>query len=199
MTDPPHAYLLADGRGTRLRSLTDDTPKPLLPFLSVPILHGWLRRLAFASTSHVHLLVGPDPAPFSYLTRDGSKLGLNVSIHTEPSPLGSGGALRAAPQGGGEVLVISADVVTGASLSTLLDHHRRSEAEACCPPTTPHRTTTASSRPSATATFSSLRNPRPPRDRRGSTPGSTSSPHACSSNCHPPIRVTSKPRSFRGW
>lgn len=130
--DPIHAYLLAGGRGTRLRPLTDHTPKPLLPFVTEPVLWGWLRRLASARLRQVDLLVGADAGPFEHLVETGTQLGLDVAIRTEPIALGSGGALRAAVSARctDPVLVVNADVVTGASIQRLLAHHRRSSAAA---------------------------------------------------------------------
>lgn len=79
MTRPP-AYLLAGGRGTRLRPLTFDTPKPLLPFLGASIVSGWLRRLADDGFHEVHLLVGPRTEAFAPASAEG-----RASVSASPS------------------------------------------------------------------------------------------------------------------
>lgn len=128
---PPRAFVLAGGCGTRLRPLTLEAPKPMLPFLTEPVLFGWLRRLADARIRRVHLLIGADPAPFSDVLALGATLGLRVSLHTETTPLRSAGAIRAALQSRpARVLVINADVVTDLPLQDLIDEHDRSGADA---------------------------------------------------------------------
>lgn len=124
------ALILAGGLGTRLRPLTIDTPKPLLPLLGRPILRGWLDRLATAGITRVDILVGADPSPFIPMIGAGRGLALHVTVRPEPFPLGSAGAVRAAlPHAETTVLVINADVATGASLRALIGHHRHHRPE----------------------------------------------------------------------
>jgi hypothetical protein len=60
--------------------------------------------------AHAHLLVGADPRPFRHLAARGRRLGLEVSLHPEPFPLGSGGALAAAiGDRGRHALVVNAE------------------------------------------------------------------------------------------
>jgi NDP-sugar pyrophosphorylase family protein len=56
--------IVAGGAGTRLKPLTDRTPKPLLPFCGAPFLSGVVRRLAAAGIERVLLVVGADTGPF---------------------------------------------------------------------------------------------------------------------------------------
>jgi mannose-1-phosphate guanylyltransferase len=127
VTDGPiDVFVLAGGAGTRLRPLTHHVPKPLLPFLGQPLIHGWLRRLAIEDLRDVHLLVGRERHPFDPAVELGHDLGLRVRVHTEERPLGSGGAVRAAlPAGNRTVLVINADIVTGTPIRRLLAAHLR--------------------------------------------------------------------------
>lgn len=123
------AMILAGGAGTRLRPLTDATPKPLLPMMGRSMLQGWLDRLADSDVDHVDILAGANPAPFIPLIAAGQRRGLHVTIRPESRPLGSAGAVLAAlPHLDSTVLVINGDVATGASLDALLDHHRRHPA-----------------------------------------------------------------------
>lgn len=126
-----HAFLLAGGRGTRLRPLTAHAPKPMLPFLTEPVIGGWLRRLVDAGIADVHLLVAADPRPFADAVSTARHLGLRVTVHTESSPLHSGGALRAAVDAHHEqVLVINADIVTDAPIDGLVAEHDARAADA---------------------------------------------------------------------
>ena len=88
------AFLLAAGLGTRLRPLTDQTPKCLVPICGVPMLEIWLavcRRTGIDEVLvnlHAHMNVVRDAAgPHNY--------GLKVHISEEPVLLGSAGTLLA--------------------------------------------------------------------------------------------------------
>ena len=88
------AFLLAAGRGTRLRPLTDKTPKCLLPVHGKPILEIWLRLLAkcgiqevLVNTHHLHAQVEDFIAHW--------KNPPVVSSSYEPQLLGSAGTLYA--------------------------------------------------------------------------------------------------------
>lgn len=60
LDEPPlrRALILAAGLGTRLRPLTNDRPKAMVPFLGVPILHRLLRQLGALGVSEAAVIVG---------------------------------------------------------------------------------------------------------------------------------------------
>lgn len=95
------AIILAGGRGTRLKSAVDNTPKPLLPVAGKPFLH-WVARWAEAQGEHDIVVAG------GYLgeqmtrwseqeTRE--RPGCRVRTRVEQQPLGTGGAVRFAAKG----------------------------------------------------------------------------------------------------
>lgn len=90
------AVILAGGLGTRLGSLTAQTPKPLVPVAGVPYLEHQLRLLACQSIRDVLLLTGYLGQTIEDRFGDGGPLGLSIRYSREPSPLGTGGALRLA-------------------------------------------------------------------------------------------------------
>lgn len=121
--------LLAGGEGSRLWPFTRDTPKPMLPFCDLPVLEGWLRRLAQMELRAATVLAGPDGGPFDELLAAGQRLGVHVTVRTEAEPLGTGGAVGGAFHPGCDrLLVIKGDVVTGADLTGLLARHVRRKA-----------------------------------------------------------------------
>lgn len=127
-----HAVVLAGGRGTRLRPLTDTRPKPLIPFGGDPFAAGLLRRLSAAGCTHTTFLVGQDAAPFLPLRDLGAALGVPVDVVTEPQPLDTAGAARDLLHGraDGPAIVCNGDILTDLDFAALLGEHRRAGAVA---------------------------------------------------------------------
>lgn len=126
------AILLAAGRGTRLRPLTDRLPKCLVPVGGVPLLGIWFRLLARHGVDEVvvntHHLAGQVE---DYVARNPVP-GLRVRLFHEPELLGSAGTVaanRAFFEGGREFLVLYADNLTDVDLSAMLRFHRARGAE----------------------------------------------------------------------
>ena len=124
------AVVLAGGGGTRLRPLTNTTPKPMVEFMGQPYAVGLLRRLAAAGVDRLDLLVGRRSSDFAALVDAGRDLGVDVSVLTEEVPLDTAGAARRLLRGSGEadVLVCNGDVLTDLDYATLVERHRRSGA-----------------------------------------------------------------------
>lgn len=93
---PQVAFVLAAGLGTRMRPLTERTPKPLLPLWGKPILQWTLETLKHWGVRRV--LVNVHHAPEALLAFVDSKPvpGLELTALVEPEILGTGGGLRAA-------------------------------------------------------------------------------------------------------
>jgi len=90
------AVVMAAGSGSRLRPLTDDYAKPVLPIDGRPVLATLLRELASARISRVALVTGRHAAQVERLAGDGSAFGLEVVVVAQPSPDGSADAVRRA-------------------------------------------------------------------------------------------------------
>ena len=127
-----HAVILAGGKGTRLRPLTDTRPKPLLPFAGDPFAAGLLRRLNAAGCTNATFLVGQDAAPFAPLRDLGQSLGIPVDIVTEPEPLDTAGAARDVLRNrdDGPFLVCNGDILTDLNYAELVHTHREHDAVA---------------------------------------------------------------------
>jgi NDP-sugar pyrophosphorylase family protein len=86
----PQAAVLVGGLGTRLGALTDETPKPLLPVGGRPFLKWLIDILRHAGAREILLLAGRHAgAVVEAFAADA-----DVYVLTEPTPLGTGGALR---------------------------------------------------------------------------------------------------------
>ncbi len=88
--------ILAGGLGTRLRPVTTQIPKPMVPVAGVPYLEHQLRLLAKQGLTDVVLLTGHLGEQISDYFQTGSGLGLRLRYSREPAPMGTGGALREA-------------------------------------------------------------------------------------------------------
>jgi NDP-sugar pyrophosphorylase family protein len=95
------AAFLVGGLGTRLGALTQSLPKPLLPVAGRPFLDRLLEKAAGHGLTRIVLLAGvKSEAVEAYLAADNpaERLGLEIALSIEPTPLGTGGALvQAAP------------------------------------------------------------------------------------------------------
>jgi mannose-1-phosphate guanylyltransferase len=108
-----NAVVMAAGRGTRLRPLTERWAKPLLPIDGRPVLAVLLRELAAAGCEDVWLVTGHLAEQVEALAGDGSAFGVAVRCVRQPDVLGSADAVRRALDGGAEppLLVSAADTV----------------------------------------------------------------------------------------
>jgi mannose-1-phosphate guanylyltransferase len=127
------AIVLVGGLGTRLRPLTLDTPKPMLPVAGVPFLTHQLARLAAAGVDHVVLATSYRAEVFEAYFGDGAALGLRVDYVTETEPLGTGGGIRnVAPMlasgPADPVVVLNGDVLSGHDIGAQLALHRERAA-----------------------------------------------------------------------
>lgn len=121
------AYLLAAGLGTRLRPLTDRTPKCLLPVGGEPLLGRWLRLCArhgvrdvLVNTHHLAEEVR------EYVAGPGRRCGPRVRLFHEERLLGSAGTVRAAREfasGEESFFVLYADNVTDVDLGRMAVWH----------------------------------------------------------------------------
>ncbi len=89
----PTACILAGGLGTRLRPLTDEVPKPMVPVAGRPFLWHQLSALARAGVTDFVLAVGYKAEVIADFFGDGSAFGWRVRCVREEAPLGTGGAL----------------------------------------------------------------------------------------------------------
>ncbi|HEX4914339.1 MAG TPA: NDP-sugar synthase [Vicinamibacterales bacterium] len=126
------AILLAGGKGTRLRPLTLHTPKPVVPIFDRAFLHyqiDLLRQLP--DIDEVILSLNYQPRRIEEVFGDGTGTGVRIRYVVEPSPLGTGGAIRYAAQGVTDtVVVFNGDVMTNVDLAAVVSMHRERQAKA---------------------------------------------------------------------
>jgi mannose-1-phosphate guanylyltransferase/phosphomannomutase len=124
------AVVMAGGEGTRLRPMTANQPKPLLPVANKPIMEHVLRLLRRHGFNETVVTVQFLASMVRNYFGDGEDFDMSLQYATEETPLGTAGsvknaedALRAEP-----FLVISGDALTDIDLSELVRFHKDNSA-----------------------------------------------------------------------
>jgi len=122
--------VLAGGFGTRIRPLSANRPKPMLPVVNRPILERVLRHLAASGFAEAVLVTYHDPAKVRDVFGDGAALGMRLHYHQSDHDFGTGGAVvrGAATLAADSYLVVSGDVLCDFRLDDLAAAHERSRA-----------------------------------------------------------------------
>ena len=133
MRVPRKAFILAAGLGTRLRPLTLETPKPMLPLWGEPMLARTLAMLARWGVEQVLVNLHHAPGPIVRYLAGQPFPPLRISAVFEPEILGTGGALRNARWFVDEPFwLLNADVVADVDPAPLLRAwHKRKPLAAC--------------------------------------------------------------------
>jgi mannose-1-phosphate guanylyltransferase len=120
------AVILVGGEGTRLRPLTFNTTKAMVPILNIPFLEYVLRYLREHGIRNVILAMSYLPDRIQKQLGDGSELGVNISYAVEKEPLGTGGAIKNAAADLNEpFFVLNGDVLTSIDLAAMMKLHRK--------------------------------------------------------------------------
>jgi NDP-sugar pyrophosphorylase family protein len=127
------AILLAGGKGSRLRPLTLHTPKPIVPIFDRPFLQYQIDLLRqVPEIDEVVLSLNYQPRRIEEVFGDGSDFGISVRYVVEPTPLGTGGAIKFAAGDARKepIVVFNGDVFTSVDLTAVLALHRQRQAKA---------------------------------------------------------------------
>jgi mannose-1-phosphate guanylyltransferase len=120
------AVLLVGGFGTRLRPLTNTTPKQMLPVVDRPMIEWVIGHLVDNGIDDVVLALGYRPDAFLEHYPDGKIAGASVHYAAEPEPLGTAGAIGFAAREAGideTFVVMNADVLTDLDVQALVAFH----------------------------------------------------------------------------
>jgi mannose-1-phosphate guanylyltransferase len=123
------ALFLAGGMGTRLKPLTDELPKPMVPIMNKPLLE---RSMANLRKCGIHDIVISTCYKSKYIKDyfgDGSKFGLNIEYVSEDIPLGTGGAIKKTDNLYDDTfLVFNADIICNMDFTHLIKFHKSKSA-----------------------------------------------------------------------
>jgi len=124
------AIILAGGLGERLRPLTNDTPKPLLPINGKPIIQHAIENFKKHHIKDIILSIGFEADKIKEYFKDGSDFGVNISYCIEDEPLGTGGAIKEAAKDIHETfLVINGDNLADFDWTSIIKLHKEKEAK----------------------------------------------------------------------
>lgn len=123
------AVILAGGEGSRLRPLTLQLPKPVVPIANVPFLGYQLALLRRHGITEVILSLGYRPDKIEAVLDDGSRFGTQLHYVVENSPLGTAGAFKnTEPLLDGPAVVFNGDILCDFDLTEIICSHRRRSA-----------------------------------------------------------------------
>jgi len=124
------AIILAGGLGTRLRPLTENTPKPLLSIKGKPIIEHAILNFKKHGILDVVLSIGYKADLIKEYFGNGAKWGVNIGYCIEDQPLGTGGALKKATEDIKEAFVaINGDNLADFDWTAILDTHRKNASQ----------------------------------------------------------------------
>src|SRR5437870_11299180 len=119
------AVVMAGGEGTRLRPLTSNQPKPMVPVVGKPCMEHIVELLRRHGFEDVIVTVAFLPQAIRGYFGNGDALGIGISYSVEESPLGTAGSVRLAADKLDEpFLVISGDALCDLDLTRLVEFHR---------------------------------------------------------------------------
>ncbi len=128
---PNLVILMAGGLGTRLRPLTEHTPKPMLTVGAKPILETIIESFARHGFRNFLLSVNYRAEQIQDYFGDGSKYGVEIDYIVESKRLGTAGALSLLPQWPERpFIVMNGDLLTGLNFEHLLNYHLHTNAHA---------------------------------------------------------------------
>lgn len=125
------ALILAGGQGTRLRPLTLNIPKPIVPIGNQPFLLRQIRSLKNAGVRDIILSAGYQPSAIKEALGDGSRYGVRLRYVIEPFPMGTAGAYKFAEKFiSATTLVLNGDILTDIDLKKVSDQHKERKSTA---------------------------------------------------------------------
>ncbi len=121
------AMILAAGLGTRLRPITDNIPKPIVPIGDRPLIEYTLLLLANYGIRHVVINLHHLGDKIEGALGDGSKLGMRITYSREDLILGTGGGIKKVQAflSDSAFLVINGDILIDINIDDLVKLHQR--------------------------------------------------------------------------
>ena len=115
---------MAGGKGTRIASIANDIPKPMIQIGGKPILQWQIENLKKCGLTDITLVIGHLGHVIRDYFKDGSSYGVHLSYFTEECPLGTAGALFKMPELTEDFLLMCGDVMVDVDFNRFIHFHR---------------------------------------------------------------------------
>lgn len=123
------ALFLAGGLGTRLRPLTNDLPKPMVPIMTKPLLERNMINLKKYGINEIVISTCYKPQHIRNYFGDGSRLGLKIEYISEDIPLGTGGAIKNTERFFDDTFIVfNSDILSYINIKELVEYHKSKSA-----------------------------------------------------------------------
>jgi NDP-sugar pyrophosphorylase family protein len=126
---PLQAVIMAGGFGTRLRPLTENLPKPMLPVGDKPVMELMINQMREVGIRTVNITTHYLPEKIMDYFGDGQTFGVDINYINENQPLGTAGALSLMDSPQEPLLVINGDILTGVDFRTMFTYHQEHQAD----------------------------------------------------------------------
>lgn len=126
---PLRAIVMAGGYGSRLRPLTEELPKPMLPVGNKPLLELIVEQLKQAGIRQVNVATHYKGDVIADHFKNGEAFGVDIRYVKEDQPLGTAGALSLLEEVDEPLLVMNGDILTRVDFRALLHFHREHKAD----------------------------------------------------------------------
>ncbi|WP_201352340.1 nucleotidyltransferase family protein [Hydrogenimonas urashimensis] len=128
---PNKVILMVGGLGTRLRPLTENTPKPMLHVGGKPILHTIVERFASYGFTDIVMCVNYKSRMIKEYFGDGHRFGVHIEYVEEKERMGTAGALSLLPERPKDsFFVMNGDLLTSVNFEHMLEFHQANRATA---------------------------------------------------------------------
>lgn len=118
------AVIMAGGEGTRLRPLTCNRPKPMVPVANKPVMEHIIELLKKYGLTEIVATLQYMPELIKEYFHDGEEFGVNLKYYVENTPLGTAGSVKNAEEFLDDTfIVISGDALTDIDLSKAIEFH----------------------------------------------------------------------------
>lgn len=123
------AIIMAGGEGTRLRPLTCNIPKPMMPIMDKPVMEYTVELLKKNGITDIGVTLQYLPDEITSYFGDGKDFGVNMRYFIEETPLGTAGSVKNAEAFLDDTfIVISGDALTDIDLSKAIAYHKKKQS-----------------------------------------------------------------------
>lgn len=125
-----YAVIMAGGKGTRIKSISKDIPKPMIKILDKPILEYQIESLKKYNITDIIIVIGYLGDIIKDYFKDGKGFGVNISYIEEKEPLGTAGALYYLNEYkdiDDDFILLFGDIIEDINFSKFIDFHKKNE------------------------------------------------------------------------